>query len=173
MEIWKDIKGYEGLYQVSNLGRVKACEKRWVSHHNSILYHTERILKPLDNHGYLRVSLCKNNHYKKYPIHRLVADAFIPNPLNKPFINHKNFDRTNNRVENLEWVNHKENMEYSSKNCTKAALKRWKPKSTEHYIHIFKNKYRVELPKKYGRITKVCETLDDAIKFRDERIGIK
>ena len=97
-EIWKDIEGYEGLYQISNLGRIK-------SSYNG----KEKILKPFDNHGYFRIQLYKNGVRKKETIHRLVAKAFIPNPENKPYIDHINTIRTDNRVENLRWVTHEEN----------------------------------------------------------------
>lgn len=97
-EIWRDIKDYEGLYQVSNLGRVK----------NLI---TGKILKQiLQKTGYFSVILCKNGIKTLYLIHRLVAEAFIPNPENKPCIDHINRVRNDNRIENLHWVTHKENM---------------------------------------------------------------
>jgi hypothetical protein len=107
MEIWKDIVGYEGLYQVSNLGNVKSCnfhrEKR------------EKLLNPdVDKLGYKRVRLYHNSKSKKFQIHRLVALMFIPNPENKPFINHIDCNPSNNRVDNLEWVTPKENIQYAS-----------------------------------------------------------
>lgn len=114
MEIWKDIKGYEGLYQVSNLGRVRSLPRgEGYSKRNHIHY-----LKPdrsLKNKGeyetfYERVTLCKEGITKRYSVHRLVAQAFIPNPDNKPHINHIDCDGTHNWVENLEWVTHSENM---------------------------------------------------------------
>ena len=89
MEEWRDIKGYEGLYQVSNLGRVRSKRK---------------ILKGTpDKDGYLRVALCKNGTRKYFGIHRLVAIAFIYNANNYPCVNHKDENKTNNRVKNLEW----------------------------------------------------------------------
>ena len=91
-EIWVDIKGYEGLYQVSNQGRVKKIYK------NGKI----RILKTrLDNNGYLCVTLSKNNKPKIFKIHRLIATHFIPNPDNKPCVDHINTIRTDNRIENL------------------------------------------------------------------------
>lgn len=101
-EIWKDINGYEELYQVSNFGNVKSLNYRNTDE--------EKILKNRkDKGGYLRVFLCKNKKRKYYLIHRLVALAFIPNPDNKPCIDHINTDRTDNRVCNLQWCSHKEN----------------------------------------------------------------
>ena len=106
VEIWKDIEGYEGLYQVSNLGRVK-----------SLKFGKERIFKGTKNEGgYLQVTLYKEEKIKKYCIHRLVAQSFIPNPNNLPEINHIDEIKANNRVENLEWCDRKYNINYGSHN---------------------------------------------------------
>ena len=104
-EIWKDIKDYEGLYQVSNFGKVK-----------SIKFGKERILKPVtDRHGYLLVSLWKNNKQKTYKVHRLVAEAFIPNLYNLPQVNHKDENPLNNNVNNLAWCNSKYNCNFGTR----------------------------------------------------------
>lgn len=106
IEIFKDIKGFEGLYQVSNTGRVK-----------SLYFGKERILKYGKNScGYLFVVLCKDGKMKTYKVHRLVAKAFIPNPLNLPFINHKDENKENNRSENLEYCDRKYNNSYGTRN---------------------------------------------------------
>ena len=102
MEEWRDVPGYEGLYQVSNLGRVRS-EKR----------STTRgvILKgKINTHGYVEVTLSKKNVRKTARVHRMVAIAFIPNPEGKPQVNHRNGDRSDNRAENLEWCTASENM---------------------------------------------------------------
>ena len=97
-EIWKDIKDYEGIYQVSNFGRIKNKTK---------------ILSPqISNCGYLRIIL-KNKHYS---VHRLVAETFIPNFKNKPQVNHIDGNKTNNSVTNLEWVTDSENQIHNYKN---------------------------------------------------------
>lgn len=104
-EIWKDINGYEGLYQVSNFGRVKSCER--IDANNHPIH--EKILKQSKCQGYLCVNLYKNGVRKMVKVHRLVALAFIPNPYHKPEVGHKDETRDNNRVDNLEWVTTKEN----------------------------------------------------------------
>lgn len=105
-EIWKDILGYEGLYQVSNFGRVK-----------SLKFGKERILKlTKDKDGYLIVNLYKNNKSKTFKVHRLVAEAFIPNPDNLPQVNHKDEDKSNNILSNLEWCDVKYNQNYGTRN---------------------------------------------------------
>lgn len=108
-EIWKDIEGYEGLYQVSNLGRVKALPKYCFNGSVDWLM-KEHILKPLKIHSYTYVCLYKNKKYKRKAIHRLVALAFIPNPSNKPDIDHINAIKDDNRAVNLHWVTKTGNM---------------------------------------------------------------
>lgn len=111
MEIFKEIEGYSGLYAVSNYGRVKSLGNG--NSNNS----KERILKPAKNSdGYLVVGLYKEGKCKFYKIHRLVAQAFIPNPNNYPQVNHKDEDKTNNKVENLEWCTHFYNINYGTRN---------------------------------------------------------
>lgn len=106
-EIYKDIEGYEGLYQVSNLGNVKSLKD------NNGKYR-EKILKPSIRKGYLKVNLCKNKTIKNYSVHRLVAIAFITNTHNFPCINHKDENKKNNVVSNLEWCSYKYNLEYNN-----------------------------------------------------------
>lgn len=103
-EIWKDIPDYEGLYQVSNLGRIK-----------SLYFGKERILKPQPNSmGYLRVGLSKNGNWIHFFVHRLVASVFLKNDNNLPCVNHKDENPLNNHVDNLEFCNHTYNMNYGT-----------------------------------------------------------
>lgn len=105
LEVWKDISGFEGIYQVSNFGRVKRIGSGRGAKCG--------ILKHKSNTPYDRVLLYKNNCPTTKYVHRLVAEAFIPNPDGKPQVNHMNGDRKDNRVENLEWCTQKENAVHS------------------------------------------------------------
>lgn len=128
-EIWKSISGYEGVYEISNLGRVKSLD-RTVTEKTTGKQKTlkGRILKhSIGPYGYPVVNLCKNGGGKTFAVHRLLALAFIPNPENKPHIDHINRDTTDYRIENLHWVTPKENInnpntiEYCRKNVDKVA----------------------------------------------------
>ena len=109
-EIWKNIPNYEGLYQVSNLGRVKSFRK--CTKHR---FESEYILKPsVSNSGYAQVTLYDNTVRRKFLVHKLVAEAFIPNPNNYPQVNHKDENPLNNEVTNLEWCTSEYNNAYGT-----------------------------------------------------------
>ena len=118
---WKYIKGYEGLYMVSNTGIIKSVD-RYVNHgrhEGKLKFIKGRILKQnknLKRAGYMQVSLWKNNKSREYKVHRIVAEAFIPNPSNLPQVNHIYGDKANNNVNNLEWVTDKENKRHGWEN---------------------------------------------------------
>ncbi len=112
MEIWKSIKGFEGKYEISSLGRVRSLSRLKVGKSNSSFITEEKILSlSFNKDGYKKCSLHKDGRRFTYQVHRLVAEAFIPNINNLPQVNHKDWDRTNNRVENLEWCTYKYNSE--------------------------------------------------------------
>ena len=119
-EIWKDIEGYEGLYQISNFGNVRSLH--W-NHSDNV-----KLLTPFLNGGYLRIGFRVNKVLKNYLIHVLVAKTFVPNPNNKPQVNHKDGNKLNNHASNLEWVTVSENIIHAQNNnlITKMPC-RWKP----------------------------------------------
>ena len=124
-EIWKDIKGYEGKYMVSNLGRFKSLNYRRTG--------KEKILEGYpDKDGYLYVNLCKDGKGKQCMIHRLVAMAFIPNPDNLPEVNHIDENKQNNYVENLEWCSKSYNMTYNGRAKKVGKKLRGRKQSEEH-----------------------------------------
>lgn len=129
-EIFKPIKGYEGLYEVSNLGNVKSVCKngKGIGIGKS---RKEVILKPIMNKGYLRVNLSKNGVIKHFSIHRLVAEAFLPNPNNYPEVNHKDENKTNNTIDNLEWCDSKYNNNYGTRN---ERINKTRSKSVRQYF---------------------------------------
>ena len=109
-EIWKDIKGYEGLYQISNYGNLKSLPKLiFINRYTKIKILSDRI----DGNGYKHVLLYKNKKSKSFKIHKLVTDHFIENKNNKKEINHKDGNKLNNYFQNLEWCTHSENIKHS------------------------------------------------------------
>lgn len=129
-EIWKDVVGYEGLYQVSDKGQVKSLRRN-------------KILSPINNgKNYMAVILTKNGQNKYCKIHRLVVEAFIPNPNNLPQVNHKDENKQNNCVDNLEWCSVEYNNQYS------------------HNKAIFQKNIKNEIIKKWESITIASKTLN-------------
>lgn len=133
MEVWKDIAGYEGYYQISNFGNIRSVDRVIYSDKFHIGIKRElkgRTLNPsVNNHGYLSLILSKNGEKKSCRIHRLVAEAFIKNPNNYDQVNHIDGDKTNNKVENLEWCNNQYNVIHAYKN----GLAKSHPKSIKQY----------------------------------------
>ena len=148
-EIWKDIPGFEGMYQASNLGNIKSLSRK-VDNRYML---QERVLKPaLNAQGYLFVVLCKKGKTFDKRVNRLVAEAFIPNPYKKTYVNHKNEIKTDNNVENLEWMTPKENSNYSVKKIKQYS-------KNNEYIKTWNNleiiKEQLEIDK--GNIIKCCQ----------------
>lgn len=130
-EEWKDIEGYDGLYMVSNYGNVKSLNYKRTG--------KECLLKPTNNTTgyYLFVVLCKNGVLKNYRVHRLVAQAFIPNPNNLPEVNHIDENKNNNCVGNLEWCTREYNNNYGTRNERHAKA------LSKHVLQIDKNSNKV------------------------------
>lgn len=113
-EIWKDIPNYEGMYQISNFGNVRSLDRVIYANKGNpkrnMFSKGKILINHVSNTGYYRAKLCKNQKRKMFFVHRLVAEAFIPNPENKPQVNHIDGNRLNNHVENLEWATMSENV---------------------------------------------------------------
>ena len=113
-ENWKDISGYEGLYQVSDMGRVKSICSHVRLQNGELMKKKPHILKPQNRCGYRCVNLFKDGSIHTVNIHRLVTESFLPNPHNYPVVNHKDENKTNNNVGNLEWCSHAYNLNYGT-----------------------------------------------------------
>lgn len=116
-EIWKDIEGYEGLYQVSSFGRVRSLDRSHRMKNGYVRSIKGRVLaQSIKNSGYYKVQLSKDGTQKTFMVHRLVAKAFIPNPDELETVNHKDENKLNNKASNLEWMNIKDNTNYGTHN---------------------------------------------------------
>ena len=163
IECWKDIKGYEGAYQISNTGRVKSIIKWDLNKRKYIC--EETILTPTDNgYGYLIVSLRKNTKKKNHYVHRLVAEAFVTNPKGMPYVNHIDYDKKNNNHSNLEWCNQKDNILHSVERMRHPKA-RTHTNTGEKYISKRKDRFRITIARReYG----TCASIEEAIKKRDK-----
>lgn len=144
-EIWRPVEGYEGLYEVSSYGRVRSLDR----YDKMNRFWKGRILNLSDNGiGYLRVQLYSNNKAKWFFVHRLVAIAFIPNPDNLPEVNHIDEDKTNNRIDNLEFCDHKYNLNFGTIKDrirdTKLKNGHWSGLSKEEYNKKWRQEHKSE-----------------------------
>lgn len=148
-ELWKPVKGYEGLYEVSNLGGIKSLARWRKNGENSGYWQQEKILKQTHTTtGYLKVELSKNKKRSSFKVHRLVAEAFIANPDNKPNINHKDGNPLNNKAENLEWCTQQENIIHALRTGLKKKLHI--PKEELKHLYIDKNLTAKEIGEMYN-----------------------
>jgi hypothetical protein len=151
-EVWKDIEGFEGLYQVSNRGRIKClehkCPGRYKGKFRTVKEHIMKQTR--GSKGYMYVILSNCDRGKTFSVHRLVAKAFVPNLENNPLVNHKDEDKANNNAENLEWCTHLYNNTYND-----VHLKR------KHYVH----NYEYDLDKITKNVRKI---LNDISAFKDK-----
>lgn len=158
-EIYKDVVGYEGKYQVSNLGNVKSLNYRQTG--------KEKVMKQtLIDNGYLQVDLYNNGKHKKYGVHRLVADAFLDNPNNYPQVNHKDENKQNNNVDNLEWATAQYNINYGT-HGERAGKTRSKPviqyDLQGNFIKSWNSATEIEKQLKISR-TNICNCCNGKIK---------
>lgn len=155
VEEWRDVVGYEGIYQVSNLGHIKSLDRMVNSSYGSKMVIKGRMISPIDNgKGYKCVSLCKDGKIRRTYIHHIVAQAFIANPDGYSEVNHKDEDKSNNRVDNLEWCTRRYNCNYGNRNdlCSKT------------YVHPKRKVMRLETGVIY-------ESMSDAARMTGESIS--
>lgn len=175
-EVWKPIVGYEGFYEVSNLGRVKSVE-RIVENNGGQQRRKERIMRlRIGRLGYLNVTLCRESATRVFSVHRLVAQAFIPNPENKPYVDHIDTDPSNNNADNLRWVTQHENAmnpltrEHNSK--SKMGHPKYSPPLSEESKRRIgeKNRGKVRSEELKQRLSDIHKTSEDCLRASKENI---
>ena len=174
-EQWKPIPGYEGWYEISDLGNIRSLDREIVQLSKSGGLIRRRIkgcmVEPTDNgHGYLIVGLRKNQSRKNFYVHRLVADIFLDNPMRFPVVNHLDYNRRNNTVKNLEWTTQAENIRYSSSRMRKPKSSKL-PETGYKYITRKGSSWRLNIQSL--NIDKKYRTLSEAIEARGVIMGDK
>lgn len=154
-EIWKSIENYEGLYEVSNLGRVRSLDRVVFQQGRNQVYRGTIMSQFKDKHGYYHIRLSKKNKKKTFSVHRLVAKAFIPNPKNYPCVNHKDENPKNNKVMNIEWCTHKYNINYG----------------TATYRRAVKMGKRIAQYDKNGKLIATFYSINEAERITNVKIG--
>ena len=175
-EEWKDIPGYEGIYQVSNMGNVRSLDRKKIQMSRygtpmEKLYRGELMTPTGNGTGYLIIGLAKDGKRKNYYVHRLVADAFIPNPELYEQVNHKDFDKQNNAAVNLEWISQVENIRYSRANMEKPKASAKQTSTGERYITKKGDRWRLNIQRKSLKVDRRFRTIEEAIAARVVMIG--
>lgn len=166
IEEWRNIREFEGWYQVSNDGKIRSLDRDIIDGRKI----KGKLLKQyVDEQGYKRVRLCRGGKHFNKQVHRLVADAFIPNPFNLPVINHVDENPGNNRVENLEWCTVKYNVNYGHRAERYAA----KTQGESHYMHKLTEEDVINIRKEYKRGVKGFGTESLGKKYGVHRMTIK
>ena len=166
MEVWKDVKGFEGIYQVSNYGNIRGLERevRQGKYGNTRTIPGTNINSTDNGNGYRIIFLWKQGKRKRFYVHRLVAEHFVENGGGYAVVNHKDCDTTNNHADNLEWCSQKDNIRHSVSRMRKPH-KQWKQSGTgEKHIYLKNNRYRVSIK---GKIDKTFKTLEEALRARE------
>lgn len=179
IEEWREIPGYDGRYQISNLGRIRSLPyvNYQLSSHSGVMmkkHISGKIMAPTNNgNGYLIIALrYKGSKKKNHYVHRLVAEAFIPNPDGFTEVNHIDYDKGNNIVTNLEWVSREQNIAWSKENMQKPTPNAKKTNIGMRYISIRNGRYRVSIHiKRLGyQFDKCFDTLEEAITAKEQFI---
>lgn len=168
MEEWRDINGFEGIYQVSNHGRIRSLDRVSLRKDGRTVITKGKLIKPCMNKkdGYLHLILHKYGVMATCYVHRLVALHFVPNPLNLDTVNHKDFNKENNNAENLEWCTQKENVLHSSERMKKEKKICKASKTGEKYIRKIGNRYYL-LIRRNINISKSFDTLAEAVAYKN------
>lgn len=171
-EIWKPVVGYENTHIVSNLGNVKALKSEHINAIGRIHRRNEKLISQYKTHwGYLKVDLCIPKSKRRFFVHRLVAEAFIPNSESKPQVNHINGIKDDNRVENLEWCTQSENQKHSIATGLKVIGKGYDSGTSKlnreqveeiQRVYVFRKTKQIDLAKRYGvSVTTIKKALDN------------
>lgn len=171
-EEWRDIKGYEGIYQVSNRGNVRSLDRKKIqmSRHGTLMekrYHGFLLTPTGNGYGYLIIGLTKDGKRKNHYVHRLVADAFIPNHEHHDQVNHKDYNKQNNAADNLEWIAQDENVRYSRANMEKPRATAKQTSTGERYITKKGNMWRLNIQRKSLKVDRRFRTIEEAIAARE------